>query len=230
VPLAPAQDFKRVGDGDDGPNTGGMGAYSPVPFAGDDLVGDVMDRFVEPTLFRLRKLGIDYRGTLYAGLVLTAEGPKLLEYNVRFGDPEAQVVLPRLTDDLTDLLGRAADGDLRADAAFVPGAAVGVVAATPGYPDAPRTGEPIDGAGALDAEPDVDVYWAGVGQDDGGRLVTAGGRVCTVVGHGPTLADARRRAYAGIEAISFPDMHYRRDIARDAVEAESNTIEEVPSR
>src|SRR5438067_2030371 len=130
VALAPAQDFKRAHDGDRGPNTGGMGAYSPVPSVGDALVGEVLDRFVQPTLAALRRLGIDYRGTLYAGLMLTPDGPKLLEYNVRFGDPEAQVVLPRLSTDLSELLVAAADGDLRAaePPAFIADAAVCVVA------------------------------------------------------------------------------------------------------
>src|SRR4029453_17828092 len=161
VPLAPAQDFKRVGDGDTGPNTGGMGAYSPVPVAGDDVVGTVMDRFVEPTLVELRRRGIDYRGVLYAGLMLTPEGPRLLEYNVRFGDPEAQVVLPRLTSDLSELLASAADGRLVDDTpTFVDEAAVCVVVASPGYPEAPRTGSPIDGIEEVAAEDSIEVFCA----------------------------------------------------------------------
>src|SRR5262249_17830598 len=146
VPLAPARDYKRAHDGDRGPNTGGMGAYSPVPGADADLVGTVIDRFVEPTLYALRSDGIDYRGTLYAALMLTADGPKLLESNVRFGDPEAQVVLPRLTSDLADLLACAASGKLPTEApSFDDGAAVCVVCASAGYPESARTGDPIEG-------------------------------------------------------------------------------------
>src|SRR5262249_53198767 len=160
---APAQDFKRVFDNDAGPNTGGMGAYSPVPLADDALVGIVMDSFVEPTLHTLNGNDIDYRGTLYAGLMLTADGPKLLECHVRFGDPEAQVVLPRLSSDLCDLLAAAADGDLgRRTPAFVDDAAVCVVCATPGYPEAPRTGSVIEGLEDVDALDDVAVFYAGV--------------------------------------------------------------------
>src|SRR5436190_2899318 len=200
VPLAPAQDFKRAYDADRGPNTGGMGSYSPVPAAGDDLVGVVMDRFVEPTLAALRAEGIDYRGTLYVGLMLTPDGPKLLEYNVRFGDPESQVVLPRLSSDLLDLLAAAADGDLGARTpSFVADAAVCVVAATPGYPENPRAGALIEG---LDEIADVDdtlVFCAGVARDGDGRLVTAGGRVLDVVGFGPTIDAARTRAYDALQ-------------------------------
>jgi len=217
VPLSPAQDFKRALDGDRGPNTGGMGSYSPVPAAGDDLVSLVMDRFIEPTVRTLRRHGIDYRGTLYAGLMLTPAGPKLLEYNVRFGDPEAQVVLPRLSSDLCELLASAADGKLVDDTPkFVDDAAVCVVVASPGYPEAPRTGAPIDGIDALADEDDIKVFCAGVAQEAGGRLLTAGGRVLDVVGFGPTIAAARARAYDGVRQISFPGMQYRNDIAAAA--------------
>lgn len=220
VALAPAQDFKRAFDGDRGPNTGGMGAYSPVPFAGDDLVDEVLERFIGPTLRELRKRGIDYRGTLYAGLMLTAEGPKLVEYNVRFGDPEAQVVLPRLSSDLCELLVAAADGDLRRaeEPAFVEDAAVCVVAASPGYPADSRTGVVIDG---LEGCPDdVLVFYAGVASDPDGRLVTDGGRVLDVVGMGPTISAARARAYEALSKISFAGMQYRNDIAAEAAREE----------
>lgn len=221
VPLAPAQDFKRALDGDGGPNTGGMGSYSPVPSAGDDLVGVVMDRFVEPTLAALRAEGIDYRGTLYAGLMLTPDGPKLLEYNVRFGDPEAQVVLPRLSSDLVDLLIAAADGDLAGrQPTFVPDAAVCVVAATPGYPEAPRTGAVVEGLDEIADEPDTLVFCAGVAHDGDGRIVTAGGRVLDVVGFGSTLATARARAYSALQRVGFAGMHYRNDIAAKAAKEE----------
>jgi phosphoribosylamine--glycine ligase len=214
VPLAPAQDFKRVGDGDTGPNTGGMGAYSPVPFAGEDVVGTVMDRFVEPTLAELRRRGIDYRGVLYAGLMLTPDGPRLLEYNVRFGDPEAQVVLPRLTGDLAELLAAAAAGDLRRapPPVFGSDACVTVVLASEGYPGEPRRGDVIEGIDAAEAQ-GAAVFVAGVERDGDGRLVTAGGRVLAVTGSGATVAAARRNAYAAAGCVSWPGMHYRTDIA-----------------
>jgi phosphoribosylamine--glycine ligase len=194
-----------------------MGAYSPVPIAGDDLVGVVMDRFIEPVLATLRGEGIDYRGTLYAGLMLTPEGPKLVEYNVRFGDPEAQVVLPRLSSDLVDLLAAAADGDLGGrEPSFIDDAAVCVVGAAPGYPEAPHTGAIIDGLDAVRDLPDVLVFCAGVDRDADGRLVTAGGRVLNIVGFGPTLGVARDRAYDGVRRVSFSGMQFRNDIAAQA--------------
>src|SRR4051812_35749669 len=221
VPLAPAQDFKRALDGDGGPNTGGMGSYSPVPAAGDSLVGIVMDEFVEPTIAALRAEGIDYRGTLYAGLMLTPDGPKLLEYNCRFGDPESQVVLPRLSSDLVDLLTAAAHGDIGPRApTFGDAAAVCVVAACPGYPEAPRTGAIIEGLDGANAAADTLVFCAGVDRDGEGRLVTAGGRVLNVVGMGPSIAAARERAYASVREISFAGMQYRHDIAAAAAKEE----------
>jgi phosphoribosylamine---glycine ligase len=217
VALAPAQDFKRVGDGDTGPNTGGMGAYSPVPAAGAAVVDTVMDRFVEPTLAELRRRGIDYRGVLYAGLMLTAEGPKLLEYNVRFGDPEAQVVLPRLTTDLAELLAAAAGGDLGAAAApaFDDDACVTVVLAAEGYPAAPRRGDVIAGIAAAESA-GATVFCAGVGRGEGGRLVTAGGRVLDVTARGSTVSEARTRAYDAASHISWDGMFHRFDIALQA--------------
>jgi phosphoribosylamine--glycine ligase len=217
VALAPAQDFKRVGDGDTGPNTGGMGAYSPVPAAGAAVVDTVMDRFVEPTLAELRRRGIDYRGVLYAGLMLTAEGPKLLEYNVRFGDPEAQVVLPRLTTDLAELLAAAAGGDLGAAAApaFDDDACVTVVLAAEGYPAAPRRGDVIAGIAAAESA-GATVFCAGVGRGEEGRLVTAGGRVLDVTARGSTVSEARTRAYAAASHISWDGMFHRSDIALQA--------------
>ncbi len=213
VALAPAQDYKRALDGDLGPNTGGMGAYSPVPIAGPALVSQVMDEFVEPTLAALRSREIDYRGTLYAGLMLTDDGPRLVEFNVRFGDPEAQVVLPRLTSDLAGLLAAAAAGDLgNHDATFADDAAVCVVAAAPGYPTAPVTGLPIDGLTDVAALEGVEVFCAGVGEMDG-RLVTSGGRVLSIVGRGQDLETARRRAYDAVGRVNWPDMMVRRDIA-----------------
>ena len=213
VPLAPAQDFKRVGDGDTGPNTGGMGAYSPY----DEVdVDDIVDRFALPTLAVLRAKGIDYRGILYAGLMLTPEGPKLVEYNVRMGDPEAQVVLPRFDGDLADLLAGAASGSVTGEVRFVDDAAVTVVLASAGYPEDPRAGDEITGVEAAAAYPGVQVFHAGTRLDDQGRLVTAGGRVLAVTALAPTVADARSRAYRAVQEISWTGMHHRTDIAQGA--------------
>ncbi|MEA2702755.1 MAG: phosphoribosylamine---glycine ligase [Actinomycetota bacterium] len=214
VPLAPAQDFKRLGDGDSGPNTGGMGAYSPVPMAGKDVVEEVLERAVEPTLAALRAQGIDYRGVLYAGLMLTPDGPKVLEYNVRFGDPEAQVVLPRYAGDLTQLLAEAAAGDLRSEPTFVDDAAVTVVLASEGYPTAPRTGDVIHGLDVAAAMPGVSLFFAGVGPGpNSGEIVTAGGRVLAVTALAPMLDDARLRAYDAVSQIGWPGVQLRTDIA-----------------
>jgi phosphoribosylamine--glycine ligase len=218
VALAPAQDFKRVRDGDAGPNTGGMGAYSPVPVVRPAMLEAVMESAVRPTLAALRAKGIDYRGVLYAGLMLTPEGPKVLEYNVRFGDPEAQVVLPRLTSDLGELLAAAAGGRVGAPPTFDEGACVTVVLASEGYPEGPVTGDVIDGLDAAAALPQVDVFCAGVAREGGGALVTAGGRVLDVTATGATIADARRRAYEAVHHIGWRGMHYRSDIAARAAE------------
>jgi phosphoribosylamine--glycine ligase len=172
-----------------------------------------MDRAVEPTLAALRGEGIDYRGVLYAGLMLTPDGPKVIEYNVRFGDPEAQVVLPRLASDLAALLAEAAAGDLTSEPTFGDDAAVTVVLATEGYPEQPRTGDPITGlvaAGALDG---VTVFAAGVAEDEQGRLVTAGGRVLAVTGIGSTLYAARELAYRAADLIDWRGKQNRTDIA-----------------
>jgi phosphoribosylamine--glycine ligase len=212
VPLASAQDFKRVGDGDAGPNTGGMGAYSPVPTVGPDDAERLAAELVQPTLVELQRRGIDYRGVLYAGLMMTQDGPKVLEFNVRFGDPEAQVVLPRLEGDVAALLGEAARGSLQTQPTFASDVAVTVVCAAPGYPAAPRVGDPITGLDAARAVPGVRVYFAGVGAGEGG-LVTAGGRVLAVTALAATLAEARGRAYAAAGHLSWPGMVRRSDIA-----------------
>jgi phosphoribosylamine---glycine ligase len=214
VPLAPARDHKRVGDGDTGPNTGGMGAFSPVPGAGDDVAELVVERAVLPTLHALRARGIDYRGVLYAGLMLTADGPKVLEYNVRFGDPECQVVVPRLASSLATLCREAAEGCLRSDVTWTTDAAVTVVLASEGYPAAPRTGDVIEGLDAAAGHEGVTVFHAGTARDDGGRVVTAGGRVLNVTGVGPGLGAARERAYAGAREIRWPGQVLRGDIAQ----------------
>ncbi len=246
VPLASAQDHKRAFDDDQGPNTGGMGALAPSPLVDDALVTQVMRTIVEPVLVGMRNEGTPFAGVLYCGLMLTADGPKVIEFNVRFGDPEAQVVLPILQGDLAPLLLAAANGHLPPTAQLRPaGACVGVVLASGGYPGAMSTGYAITGleeAGALEG---VAVFHAGtrlrqrgpiggaVGaqpageqgvaaparatQDSdvqaGDEVITAGGRVLTVVGTGATLREARDRAYQAVSRISFQDMHFRKDIA-----------------
>lgn len=217
VALPAAQDFKRVGDGDSGPNTGGMGAYTDVPVATDEVMTQVLDRIIEPTCAQLIKEGIDYRGTLYAGLMLTHEGPKLIEYNVRFGDPETQVVLPRYAGDLTALLASAAAGNIEAPSALaVPDQAVTVVLASEGYPTSSRSGDVITGIEDAEAIEGVTVFHAATRTDENGQLVTAGGRVLNVTALAPTLVEARERAYEAVKRISFDGMHYRTDIALKA--------------
>ena len=212
IPLAPAQYFKRVGDGDSGPNTGGMGAYSPVPFVTRDVVDRVVETAVRPTLDALAGRGVEYRGVLYAGLMLTAEGPKVLEFNVRFGDPECQVVVPRLASDLAMHCLEAATSGLRTELRFVDDAAVTVVLACEGYPTAPRTGDDVEGVEHAEELPGVTVFHAGTAAADHG-VTTAGGRVLDVTAIAPTLDEARARAYEAAGRISWRGMHYRRDIA-----------------
>jgi len=212
VALPPAQDFKRVDDGDRGPNTGGMGAWSPVPFGGPRLAEDVIADFVEPTLDALRRRGADYRGVLYVGLMITPQGPKLVEYNVRLGDPDGQVSVLRVTSDLAALLAEAADGKLRSSVTTTDDAAVVVVAASEGYPASPRTGDVIEGLAAARAVRGATILCAGVAAGAAGGLVTAGGRVLDVVGQGPDVASARARAYEALSHISWPGLHHRTDI------------------
>ena len=216
VALAPAQDHKRIGDGDSGPNTGGMGAYTPLPWADTDLVEAIMATCIEPTLAELTRRGIDYRGTLFAGLMLTADGPKMLEYNIRFGDPETQVVLPRIDSDLCQLLAEAASGNIETDPVFSDDALVTVVCASEGYPASARTGDVIEGIETARALDGVSVYCAGVKTNDAGELVTGGGRVLNVIGRGSTMAEAISRAYAGVAEIDWPGMQHRTDIAHQA--------------
>jgi phosphoribosylamine--glycine ligase len=215
VALPPAQDYKRVGDGDVGPNTGGIGAWSPFAGCPDELADVVVSDFVEPTLAALRARGIDYRGVFYTGLMLTPEGPKLVEYNIRFGDPDSQVVLLRLTSDLAELLAAAADGDLRTagPVTATDDCIVLVVACSEGYPSTPRTGDVITGIEEARGVAGAEVLCAGVATGDDGRLVTAGGRVLDVVGRGPDAATARRQAYVALSHISWPGLHHRTDIA-----------------
>jgi phosphoribosylamine--glycine ligase len=215
LPLAPAQDFKRIGDGDTGPNTGGMGAYSPVALAGDAIVDEVLNKAIRPTLAALTSHGVSYRGVLYAGLMLTPEGPKVLEYNVRFGDPECQVVLPRLASDLAVHCMEAASGRLATAPEFTTDACVTVVLATEGYPTSTRTGDPIEGLDAAGAVDGVTVFHAGTRTEDG-AVVTAGGRVLDVTAVAPTIRRARTRAYEAVGLIGWPGMQCRRDIAAAA--------------
>jgi phosphoribosylamine--glycine ligase len=212
VLLPAAQDFKRAFDNDEGPNTGGMGAYSPVPGVDVDAL-DIKARFIEPTLNALRKRDIDYRGVLYAGLMLTPDGPKLVEFNVRFGDPEAEVVLPLVTSDLADVLAGAADGRVPASVAVGGDASVIVMAA------GEAAGATIVGADEADAIPGVSVFHARTGRDGDGALVTAGGgRILGVAGQAATLREARELAYAGMARIRFEGMQYRSDIAQKAAQ------------
>lgn len=225
VALAPARDHKRLGDGDSGPNTGGMGAFSPVPGINADVIAEVAKVAIEPTLAMLSDHGIDYRGVLYAGLMLTAEGPKVLEYNVRFGDPEAQVVLPRIDGDFAALLAAAAAGSLSTEPAFVDDAAVTVVLATAGYPMSPRVGDVITGLEGGGDLPEATVFYAGVDRDAGGRLVTAGGRVLSLTALGVGIEDARTKAYAAANRVSWPGMQMRTDIAVDQGDAQVSGTE-----
>ena len=214
VALSPAQDFKRLHNNDFGPNTGGMGAYSPVPIATPTLVDNVLNNFIQPTITELRRRGIDYRGVLYAGLMITEDGPKLLEYNVRFGDPEAQVVLPRFESSLTDLLLEASRGDIRTPPEFTSDAMVTVVCASEGYPSSPRVGDRIRGMEEATNTGGVEkVYAAGIKLDEEQQPVTAGGRVLAVTGRGNTIEEARQNAYTGAGKIHWEGLHKREDIA-----------------
>ncbi|MDP9398309.1 MAG: phosphoribosylamine--glycine ligase [Actinomycetota bacterium] len=212
VPLQPAQDFKRVGDGDTGPNTGGMGAYSPLPWA-PRLVDDVRVQVLQPTVDELRRRGTPFAGLLYAGLALTSHGVRVIEFNARFGDPETQVVLARLRTPLGGLLHATATGRLAETPPldWDSGAAVTVVLAAGGYPGTPRVGDVVHGLDQV--TPPAYVLHAGTSRDDAGRVVTAGGRVLSVVGTGHDVAAARAAAYEAVERVGFEGMHYRRDIA-----------------
>ena len=216
LPLAPAQDFKRIGENDEGPNTGGMGAYSPVPQVAPGDEAELMETFVFPTLRHLASLGAEYRGVLYAGLMFTPEGPKLVEYNIRFGDPEAQVVIPRLTSDLAELLLAAAEGHELPDPKFSADACVGVVLAAEGYPVSTRTGDVIEGLENAAAVNSVTIFHAATAAGPNDGFLTAGGRVLDVTATGATITDARARAYEAAGRISWRGIYYRRDIAAHA--------------
>ncbi|MGH9023342.1 MAG: phosphoribosylamine--glycine ligase, partial [Acidimicrobiia bacterium] len=201
--LAPAQDFKRVGEQDAGANTGGMGAYSPVPAASEDVLAEVMERVVLPTLATLAERGIEYRGVLYAGLMLTDAGPRVLEYNVRFGDPECQALIPRLSSDLAAHLVEAASGSLETPVRWRTEQCVSVVLAAPGYPEAPKVGDPIVGLEEASRVPETQVFHAGTELAEG-AVVTASGRVLAVSSLGPDLAGARARAYEAAAFLHWP--------------------------
>jgi phosphoribosylamine--glycine ligase len=219
VLLDLAQDHKRVGDEDTGPNTGGMGAFSPVPGVGHELATHILDTVMAPVVDELRP----YRGVLYAGLMLTDDGPKVLEFNCRFGDPEAEVLLPRMPYSVGTLFRACANGHLADEAGhagFDDGAAVTVVMASEGYPGPYETGKPITGIEDAEAIEGVTVFHAGTARDADGGLVTAGGRVLAVTGTGATLAAARDSAYGAVDAIEFEGAFARRDIAARAAEEE----------
>jgi phosphoribosylamine--glycine ligase len=217
LPLGSAEDHKRALDGDKGPNTGGMGAYAPSAVFDRAMQTRVMSEIVLPVIEGMRSEGNEFRGFLFVGLMLTDDGPKVIEFNVRFGDPEAQVVLPMIVDDLSALLAAAASGDVGAlEIATKPEAHVGVVLASGGYPDAYDVGKPIHGLDAAEAMPDVHVFHSGTAKQ-GSDIVTAGGRVLTVVGRGADYRTAVSRAYGAAGRISFDGMRYRRDIGAKAL-------------
>ena len=214
--LDPARDHKRALDGDAGPNTGGMGAFSPVPGVDAELVEEILAAVHRPVVNELARLGTPFRGCLYAGLMLTAAGPRVIEFNVRFGDPEAQAILPRLDADLLDLLDRAATGSLAGAAAPVTtDACVSVVMAAGGYPEAPVAGGTISGIAAAEALEGVSVFQAGTSERDG-ALIASGGRVLNVTACGRDFAEARRRAYAAVDLIDLEGSMHRTDIALGA--------------
>jgi phosphoribosylamine--glycine ligase len=216
-PLAAAQDHKAALDGDRGPNTGGMGAYSPAPLCDAALAARILERVVRPTVRALEAEGRPYRGVLYAGIMLTRDGPKVLEFNARFGDPEAQVLLPRLSGDFLALCRAVAEGrGLPETVAWRPDAAVCVVLASGGYPGTYATGHPITGVEAAGMRPGVTVFHAGTALRDG-RLLTAGGRVLGVTALGRDLPAAIAAAYEAAGDIRFQGMHCRRDIGRRAL-------------
>ncbi|HEY6029999.1 MAG TPA: phosphoribosylglycinamide synthetase C domain-containing protein, partial [Gaiellaceae bacterium] len=212
IALPPARDYKRIGDGDVGPNTGGMGSFSPLPDVRDDAADEILETVHRPVLHELARRGTPFHGCLYAGLIRTADGLRVIEFNCRFGDPETQSILPRLEGDLLTALAAAAGGDLRGvELAATDDAAVTVTIAGGSYPAAGDRGTPIEGVAEAEAAGAL-VFHAGTALHDG-RLVTNGGRILNVTGVGATVAEARARAYAGAERISFAGARYRSDIA-----------------
>jgi phosphoribosylamine---glycine ligase len=218
VIIGSAQDHKRIFDGDEGPNTGGMGAFAPSPLIDRPLADRIMSEIIQPVIEGMRRDGYEYRGFLYAGLMLTCNGPKVIEFNVRFGDPEAQVLLPMIEGELAPVLVAAAEGALPdRPIALSPDKYVGVVLASRGYPQSSQSGVIINGLEQAAALENVVVFHAGTARDANGSIVTAGGRVLTVIGSGPTFDAAITRAYTGVRAIAFDGMQYRTDIGQKAL-------------
>lgn len=218
LPLASAQDHKRVGDGDTGPNTGGMGAYSPAPIMTAEMTERVMTEIINPTVKEMAARGMPFKGVLFAGLMITATGPKLIEYNVRFGDPETQVLMMRLKSDLLAALLATTDGVLKAfDMRWSDDAALTVVMAANGYPGMPQKGTEIKGLDLAKGVPNVEIFHAGT-RRDGDRIIADGGRVLNVTGRGKTVKDARNAAYEAIAKIDWPGGFYRKDIGWRALE------------
>jgi phosphoribosylamine--glycine ligase len=221
IPLAAAQDHKRAFDGEQGPNTGGMGAYSPAPVMTDVMIARTMDEIVRPTMRAMAAMGAPYKGALFAGLMITADGPKLIEYNVRFGDPECQVLMLRLMSDLVPALLAARDGVLNTfDLRWYPDAALTVVMAAKGYPGNFARGSEIAGLDEAMAIEGVEIFHAGTAAQ-GGRIVANGGRVLNVCATGESVSQAQARAYAAVDRIRWPDGFCRRDIGWQAVQREA---------
>jgi len=220
IPLASAQDHKRVGDGDTGPNTGGMGAYTPAPIMTPDMNQRVMDEIILPTVAALKKAGAPFKGILFAGLMITKDGPQLIEYNVRFGDPETQVLMLRLMSDLVPALIAARDGQLKNfDLRWYPDAALTVVMAANGYPGAYKKDTLIEGLDEAAQAEGVEIFHAGT-KSDSGRILANGGRVLNVCARGKTVKEAQARAYAAVDKIKWPDGFCRRDIGWQAIARE----------
>jgi phosphoribosylamine--glycine ligase len=223
VPLLPAQDFKRIDDGDQGPNTGGMGAYAPLPWAPAELSAEVVEQVVRPTVAEMASRGTPFAGVLYVGLALTSKGTRVVEFNARFGDPETQAVLALLETPLGGLLHAVASRTLadHPPLRWRNGSAVTVVVASHGYPQSPRTGDVIEGLDVVAGSGDVLVLHAGTAYDEDGRLVTSGGRVLSLTAVGCDLADARESAYRAVQAVRIDGAHHRTDIARTAADEEA---------
>jgi phosphoribosylamine--glycine ligase len=223
IQLASAQDHKRVGDGDKGPNTGGMGAYSPAPIMTAEMNARVMDEIIQPTVRAMKAMGAPYKGVLFAGLMITKDGPQLIEYNVRFGDPECQVLMLRLMSDLVPALLAARDGQLKNfDLRWYPDAALTVVMAAKGYPGNYKKDTRIEGLDAAAQIGGVEIFHAGT-KADGDHILASGGRVLNICARGKTVRDAQSRAYAAVNLIKWPDGFCRRDIGWRAIEREIKT-------
>jgi phosphoribosylamine--glycine ligase len=220
IPLASAQDHKRVGEGDTGPNTGGMGAYSPAPVMTPEMTARTMNEIVVPTLRAMKAMGAPFKGVLFAGLMITKEGPKLIEYNVRFGDPETQVMMLRLMSDFLPALIASRDGQLKSfDLRWYPDAALTVVMAARGYPGDYKRGSVIEGLDAAAEVEGVEIFHAGT-RADGGKIIANGGRVLNVSAQGKSVSEAQTRAYQAIDRIKWPEGFCRRDIGWQAVKRE----------